>query len=268
MNARALYSASQNMQKAVRDTANKIIAAFEQPMRLVEYITLPDFGQRIILRFRLVGNQLLLNEEVDSLESRMRTLAGSDYWVTLTVNSYEAVEDKLRQQLTAIDRAVSASILQYNPTSHIEKIGQDAPIIRRALHLPEEFLIWEFEIPISDTSALPAIRIIDTFEEGDGLSSRQKSGPATVDDIHCTVVYLKNNPSFTGCLKAYFAAQQQQKALANFISQFQHVEITVTVVIRCSTSPTLYNIIRMGTACRAQHVQLSTIPGGRGIPTR
>lgn len=48
MSTSALYSTSQTLREAVRDTGKKIVDAIEQPIELVEYITLPDFGLRLI----------------------------------------------------------------------------------------------------------------------------------------------------------------------------------------------------------------------------
>ena len=77
MRTSALYSTSQILRDAVHDTTKRIIAAIERPIQLVEYITLPDFGQRIVLRFKLVEGLFASAEEADTLASRMRALAGS-----------------------------------------------------------------------------------------------------------------------------------------------------------------------------------------------
>ncbi len=58
MRTNALYSTSQILRNAVHDTTKRIIDAIERSLQLVEYITLPDFGQRIVLRFKLVEGLL------------------------------------------------------------------------------------------------------------------------------------------------------------------------------------------------------------------
>jgi len=127
----------------VCDTAERIISAFEPPIELVEYITLPDHGQRVILRFELVDSRPLSFAEADALESRLRGLAGSDYWATL-VGSYHGQADyDLTQRLTQIDQALPAGILRFHPTSHSQPIRQDAHIVRDALDLTDDVLVWE-----------------------------------------------------------------------------------------------------------------------------
>ena len=223
MEASILYSTSQESRDAVCDTAERIIGAFGQPIELVEYITLPDFGQRVILRFELLGSRFASLGEADALEFRLRGLAGSDYWVTLAGNYQGQADCDLAQRLTQIDQALPAGILQFRPTQHSARIQQDAHIVRDALDLTGDVLVWEIEQPISDDAAPITIRMIDTGEDGEGLSSRCTSGRVEIGELTCEVVFFRNNPSFSGCVKAYFAAQQRQMALASFIAQFGNV---------------------------------------------
>ncbi len=162
-----------------------------------------------------------LPEEADALTSRMRALVGPDYWVTLVDYAHEVEGDNLTQRLIEIDQAIPTSILHYPPTQHSERIRQDANAVRHALNLSEEYLIWEIEVPISDTSAPIVIRIIDTGETGSGLSTRRMPAAVTIDDMQCHAVFFKHNPSFRGCLKAYLTAQQLQRTLNNVITQFE-----------------------------------------------
>ncbi|MDF1512674.1 MAG: hypothetical protein P1S60_02575 [Anaerolineae bacterium] len=225
MHSRLLYSASPILKDIVCNTANHIILASEQPLHLVEYITLPDFGQRIILRFELDENHHLSNEEIDILESQMRTAAGPDYWATLTGNINDDFSSNLSNRLKAIHQSLPTAILNFVPTQHSAKVQQDAQIVRNSLNLTEDFLVWEIEVPAMQIQTSPIIRIIDTSDEGEGLSSQHISGRVIFAGLEFTVIYLKNNPSYVGCLKAYFAAQQKQKALANFIMEFAEGDI-------------------------------------------
>jgi len=92
--------------------------------------------------------------------------------------------------------------------------------VREALGLSEEHLIWEIEVPMSDGTAPLVFRIVDTGETGAGLTSRHESGPIEIDGVVCEAVYLRSNPSFQGCLKAYLAAKERPVALANFIAGY------------------------------------------------
>jgi len=223
MDASILYSTSQALRACVYDTTERILSAFEPPIELVEYITLPDFGQRVILRFELLGRRFASLGEADALESRLRSLAGSDYWATL-VDNYDGQADyDLAQRLTQIGQALPAGFMQLHPTQHSERIRQDAHIVRDALDLTENCLIWEIEVPISARAAQIIFRIIDTGEDGEGFSSRRTSERVEVGELAGEVVFLKNNASFSGCVKAYFAAQERQMALSSFIAHFGNV---------------------------------------------
>lgn len=222
MDASTLYSACKALRDCVCDTAERISSAFEPPIELVEYITLPDHGQRVILRFGLVEKRPLSFVEADALESRLRVLAGSEYWTTLTSNYEErATDHDVGPRLTQIDQALPDDILRFCPTQHSARLRQDAHIVRGALDLTEDYLIWEIEVPVSDNAALTILRIIDTGEEGEGFSSRRTSKRAEVGDTICEAVFVRNNPSFSGCVKAYLMAQQRQMALNSYITQFE-----------------------------------------------
>ena len=153
----------------------------------------------------------------------MRGLAGSDYWATLVDVYHGQADYDLAQRLTQIDRALPAGILRFHPTPHSEPIRQDAQVVRDALDLTADVLVWEIEQPISDDAAPITIRMIDTGEDGEGFSSRHTSGLLEVGELECEVVFCKSNASFLGCVKAYFAAQERQMALASFIAQFGNV---------------------------------------------
>ena len=223
MDVSVLYSTSQALRSCVRSTAERIVGAFGQPIKLAEYIMLPDFGQRVILRFELIESRSLSFDEADALESRLRGLVGSDYWATLVGSYHGRADYDLAQRLTQIDQALPAGILRFHPTQHSECIQQDAHIVRDALDLTGDFLIWEIEVPISDRSAPTVIRMIDTGEDGEGLSSRCTSGRVEIGELPYEVIFFKNNASFSGCVKAYFAAQERQMALASFIARFEDV---------------------------------------------
>ena len=223
MDASILYSTSQALRACVYDTTERILSAFEPPIELVEYITLPDFGQRVILRFKLLGSRFASLGEADALESRLRGLAGSDYWATLVDNYHGQADYDLAQRLTQIDQALHAGILRFHPTPHSEPVRQDAQIVRDALDLTDDVLVWEIEQPVSDDAAPITIRMIDTGEDGEGFSARCASGRVEIGELACEVVFFRNNPSFSGCVKAYFAAQKRQMALNSFIVQFGDV---------------------------------------------
>ncbi len=223
MDVSVLYSTSQALRSCVRSTVERIVGVFGQPIELVEYITLPDFGQRVILRFKLLGSQFASLGEADALESRLRGLAGPDYWATLVDNYHGQADYDLAQRLTQIDQALPANLVRFHPTQHSERIRQDAHIVRDALNLTDDVLVWEIEQPISDDAAPITIRMIDAGEDGEGLSSRRTAGLLEVGELECEVVFCKNNASFLGCVKAYFAAQERQVALASFIAQFGNV---------------------------------------------
>ena len=81
-----LFSGSSQLKETITAVRKKVQNELDKSISLVEYITLPDFGQHIILRFELDTSKTL--GEIDYLESRLRNLAGRDLWVTLAGACY------------------------------------------------------------------------------------------------------------------------------------------------------------------------------------
>ncbi len=220
MNTDTLYSTSQALRDSIGDTASRIAAAVEQPLELVEYIILPDSGQRVILRFDLGNNLKVSFKEADRLESSLRELAGPEYWVTLVGSCYQQALPDMRQQQIIIDQRIASDILQFSPTRHSEPVRTDAQRIRAWLSLTPADWIWEIEVPVLDITEQPIIRIIDTRKSGEGVPLSFHSEHAKVGDTDCEVAYLPHDPSFVGCVKAYLIAERQHMALASYIAQF------------------------------------------------
>lgn len=223
-NTNTLYSTSPALKDIVSEVATKMASAIEQPVTLVQYITLPDIGQRIVLRFDLGNNLKVSFEEADRLESSLRLSAGSEYWVALTGSCYQHPLPDLRHQQIAIAHEISSKLLQYSPTRHSEHIRVDAQRVREWLNLSAEYLVWEVEVPMEVTTDETIIRVINTRKDGEGTSLLYKSEHVRIADVDCVVEYLQNDPSFVGWIKAYFMADRQYKALASYISQFNRTE--------------------------------------------
>lgn len=197
-----------------------MVNLFELPVELVEYIILPDFGQRIILRFELSNSLKVSYEEANNLESFMRKLAGTDYWVTLVGDSYKYIVPNLRQCLLRIDQRIQLDQILYCPTQHSDHILADAQMIQRMLDLNIDYLLWEIEISISENIKEPIIRIIDIQQEGEKVSVRPTVDHLRVGGTDFAVVYMQNDPSFVGCVKAYIMAELQHRVLMSYFADF------------------------------------------------
>jgi hypothetical protein len=73
--------------------------------------------------------------------------------------------------------------------------------------------IWEIEVPITESTAEPIIRVIGAPQGG----AQRVPGHVKVGGIDCTVEYMPDNPSFSGCVKAYLMDERQQMALNSYI---------------------------------------------------
>ena len=221
MQGRSLYSTSQPFMEAVGRATSRVYGGLERAVSLVEVITLPDFGQRAILRFELAEGEVTSVAEADALEVHLRALVGNDFWATLPTRLPHLDGDDLVTRLDHIDRALPVSLVHFQATQHSAAIQRDGGIVRAVLKLPETCRVFEIETPASDPSALPIIRIADTDEPGTGLSVRGQLAPARFGDIECIPEVFRYNPSFSGCVKAYAEAKRRRMALNSYIVQFE-----------------------------------------------
>jgi hypothetical protein len=207
-----LYSTSPGLKAAIRSRAAVMVAGVATPLALVEYIVLPEFGQRVILRFGPVGDQKLSFAQADALETALRRLAGGDYWAALTGDFYAEALPDLGQLLIRIEQKIPADVLRYLPTPHTLPILADARTIRAALGLGDGEQVWEIEVGMSAHPAETVIRV--TGAPQPGAPARVSIG---ADD--CAVEYMPAGPSFAGCVKAYLMAERKQMALNSYITQ-------------------------------------------------
>ena len=219
-----LFCTSQSFTDRIGETARRLYKFIDRPIRLVETIILPDFGQRTILRFDLGDDRELSFEEADQLESDLRILAGPDYWVTLVGSCFRTVLPDLRQRLLAIDGKISADVIRYAPTCYSGHIKKDAQEIRNWLKLSSTQLLWEIEIPALEIMEEPVIRVINSGKSWDVVSKDPKSEQVKIGNVDFTVVYLENDASFAGCVKAYFMAEKQRMALTSYIAQITRLD--------------------------------------------
>lgn len=219
MNTNTFYSTSPSLRDSICATAAGMARRAGRPLTLIEYIVLPDFGQRIILRFGPASDLKLSFMEADALESALRSLAGPDYWVTLTGDFYQNALPDLGQRLISIDQKISPDVLQFLPTPHSELIRADSQTIREALDLTSDDRIWEIEVPILENTNEPIIRIIGVSQEVEKEWAQRASEHVKVADIDCAVEYMQNDLSYSGCVKAYVMAERQHMALTSYIVQ-------------------------------------------------
>jgi hypothetical protein len=219
MNLRELYSASISLRKSTQEVADRLEEEIGMGLQFVEYITLPDIGQRVILRFELPRGRITSLADADHIETRMRACAGVDYWVNL-VNNYAQIEpEALIELLEDIDRSLPDDIVRFSPTRHSQLLKGDADLVREALNLPSEYLVWEIEVPASPGLYQPVLRVIDVSESGQGLASKPRPKGVEIGNVVYQVEYFKNNRSFRGCVKAYLAAQAGQKTMTSVITR-------------------------------------------------
>ena len=181
---------------------------------------MPDFGQRLILRFDSITGNAVPHAELDKTVTLMRQIAEPDTWVTLTDPHQRKSDVNIATRLQRIDEVLGVDMLVFQETQHTVPVMADAKVIRDALNLDDTYRIWEIEAPVHDIEASPEIRIIDTGDCGEGFSTRRETQTVMFNERLCTIVFLKNNPSFQGCLKANYVARAEHMTLLNYITRF------------------------------------------------
>lgn len=214
-----LYSLSPRLRQDALAAADNVCKTGPERLRLVEFITLPDYGQRVILRFDVSPDALTSVDEASALEARIRSQLGKDWGATLLGSVYDRLGLRLEGSLdilAAIDRAWPDSMADAPRTAHSDEVKRDAEVVRASLKLDENARVWEIEVPVQGTAG-PEVRIVNVREQGEGTLSQDT---AVFDDTPCRVLFLRDNRSFTGCCKAYSAAERRQMGVAHYIAGF------------------------------------------------
>ena len=89
-----LYSVSPALFMKVERIGESIHRKFQGRVSLLEYITLPEMGQHVVLRFELRGKVSGLNE-IDAIENKLSQWVGEDFWAVLVGETYRRVEPPL-----------------------------------------------------------------------------------------------------------------------------------------------------------------------------
>ena len=208
-----LYSVSPALLKSVARLGEKIHKEFQGKVSLSEYVTLPETGQHVVLRFE-AREKISTLDEVDALENRLSRLAGRNFWAVLAGATYAQVEPPLPlaalpMRLEEFAQAVRHTPVPIASTPFASGIGKDAQIIRAHIPLSPGDWVWEVEVPLSAEAGLPIIRIVS-----ENLRDEQV---LTIGEQAFSVEYAPHNAGYEGLVKAYPLARKAGKAVVRYI---------------------------------------------------
>jgi len=220
-----LYSLSDSLRLAISEAVDGVYACLTNKVRFIEYITLPDYGQRVILRFEPLAGVVTSLSQADALETQVRCLVSADFWANLHVEWRALCNDSAEHMsggnmcelLESIDKTFPGSMLDFPATRHSERVREDARTLRAVLHLSPDDSVWEIEVPVEGPDLRPNIRVVMGNEHGSGPSSERADDEVVLGDTRCLVQYLKNNRSFWGATKAYLVAREKGMATVHFV---------------------------------------------------
>ena len=208
-----LFSVHHIFSETLREQKGKTFRELEDKAYLVEYITLPEAGQHVILRFGHRGKPSSL-DEIDAIENMLDRLVGENFWAVIVGEAYRKVDpefplDKLPAKLEIFSKIVANIPLPVASTPFASKIKEDAQIIRSNIRLSSDDWIWEVEIPLNKEKTLPVIRIVSA-------KPRDKE-VVTIGAQEFTVEFLPPGDSYKALVKAYPLARKSGQALLRFI---------------------------------------------------
>jgi len=215
---KGLYSISPTLQISVRQARERVYATFQNEMRLVEYITLPEAGQHVVLRFA-VRKRIFTLDEMDELENALARLVGEEFWAVLVGETYSHAAPPLPLttlpvQLEKVARAVSDIPLPVASTPYAPRIKQDGQIVRAGLPLESNDWVWEVEAPSLADKSPPVVRIVSEKPRDEQM--------ATFGDQEFLIEYMPRNESYVGLVKIYPLARQAGRSLVRYI--FEHAD--------------------------------------------
>lgn len=218
-----LYSLSNNLKEKVLDMAKIIEHELNGMVKFAEYIILPDYGEKVVIRFDLINGENIGLKELDDIENTMRSILGKDYWGNILGNNYEKLgfnRDLMLDSLKNIDLNVDDKSIYYEETSYCRYIKNDKEQIRKFLNLTPQQKIWEIQV-FNGEDVDASILIIDESVESDNSYGKLSEKVLKIDDQIVKVIYLRNHKSFNGIIKAYFMAEQNNISLQHMIINFQ-----------------------------------------------
>ena len=192
-------------------------------VKFAEYIILPDYGEKVVIRFDLINGENIGLKELDDIENTMRSILGKDYWGNILGNNYEKLgfnRDLMLDSLKNIDLNVDDKSIYYEETSYCRYIKNDKEQIRKFLNLTPQQKIWEIQV-FNGEDVDASILIIDESVESDNSYGKLSEKVLKIDDQIVKVIYLRNHKSFNGIIKAYFMAEQNNISLQHMIINFQ-----------------------------------------------
>jgi hypothetical protein len=218
-----LYSLSNDLKEKVLGLAGIIEHELNGIVKFAEYIVLPDYGEKIVIRFDLINDENKCLEELDDIENTMRNILGKDYWGNILGNNYEKVgfnRALMLDSLKNIDLNVDDNIIDCEETSYCQHIKNDKEQIRELLKLTSQQKIWEIQ-GLSGEDVEAWILIVDEGFESESSYEKLSERVLKINDLAVKVIYFKNHKSFKGIIKAYFMAEQNNISLQHMIINYQ-----------------------------------------------
>ncbi len=208
-----LYSVSPALFMKVERIGESIHRKFQGRVSLLEYITLPEMGQHVVLRFDLREKVSGLNE-IDAIENKLSQWVGEDFWAVLVGETYRRVEPPLPWATLSTGLEKFSQVVVHEPvpvasTPFASEIEKDAQIIRAHIPLSPDDWVWEVEVPLRAGSSLPIIRIVS--------KSPRDEQVVTIDEREFVVEYVPDNATYEGLVKAYPLARAAGKAVGHYI---------------------------------------------------
>lgn len=218
-----LYSLSDDLKEKVLTMAGIVENRFHGLVKFEEYIVLPDYGERIVIRFNLTKDDNKSLEELDEIENSIRNILGNDYWGNLLGNNFEKLGFNISGMVSSlknIDLNIDNNVIDYKDTTYCQYIKRDKEQIRNLLNLSPQQKIWE--IQVSNGEDIDAfILIVDEGIESENLYEKLFEKVLDIDNQTVKVIYLKNHKSFKGIIKAYFTAEKNNISLIHMIIKYQ-----------------------------------------------
>ena len=208
-----LYSVSPALLMSVERIGKKIHRELQGKVLLLEYITLPEAGQHVVLRFE-PREELSNLKEIDALENRLSQLIGEEFWAVVVGEIYRRVEPPLSLAALPMWLEKFAQVVMHKPvpvasTPFASGIKRDGQIIRAHVPLFSSDWIWEVEVPLLARASLPIIRIVS-----ENLRDRQV---VIIGGREFAVEYVPHNAGYKSLVKAYPLARKAGKAVVRYI---------------------------------------------------
>ena len=195
-----IYSLSNEIKEIVDKKVKLVLNEYSDLLEYEEFIAMPDYGEIIIIRFKLKEVNSLSLDDLDKLETQLRKLVGNEFWVNLMGNTYQKYSNgvSFSEAFIYANQCMESLDFKNHEVYYRDNLKKDKEFIKKSLGLDGEQTIWEIQPSSLKESLDGYVLIVDKINSINNTEEICKIGKK-----HLKITYLNRDDDFCGLIKLY-----------------------------------------------------------------